>query len=488
MILEYNSVTTLVWNQVPTISTYMEAVNPYKIGSFITLPLLFIFLIRLYWNYRNDESWKPYERSSALRNVINLVFLFFSIFWAAAVSVFGTELNKQWFGSDMLGYESLLFFMSASAAFYLGCRAFLSNTKKEENDKTSPSSEVVKKAAEKIIVIQGNYEACLEDWILTYNNFDEVDIQQLEVLEKTIVNSIKNCMKNMLVILRTWTDDSGTVLKVNLLNVLDAQGVLKELEKNLDTGLVTPLILKDSPFFLFNDNWQSCLQRCDKVLINEQDLTQIDGTCDIPRTHSPICMPYSINEFNKHGDQTQPNLIGAPEALKSGSIKYVTPLKTRIQEFIGTQINGTCYSEHTRKTFELGLQKYYDRDTAASIISIPLSYIEPKVLYDSQEQGNHYSSKEDFTSVLNIYAHSNYILANNHVVQSYCQLTKPITDTLAKLVSMRLQLLFDIDVKRQRMLEVGPEQKQNSSGTIDRKGCKILSDWRTKWTTKDFGS
>ena len=126
MILEYNSVTTLVWDQTPTLSTYMEAVNPYKISSFMTLPLLLVFLIHLYWNYRSDEYWDPCERSPVLRNIINLVFLFFNIFWVATVSVFGSELNNQWFDSDILGYESLLFFMSATAAFYLGCRTFLS--------------------------------------------------------------------------------------------------------------------------------------------------------------------------------------------------------------------------------------------------------------------------------------------------------------------------------------------------------------------------
>ncbi|TOB16576.1 hypothetical protein CGK11_24290, partial [Vibrio parahaemolyticus] len=104
---------------------------------------------------------------------------------------------------------------------------------------------------------------------------------------------------------------------------------------------------------------------------------------------------------------------------------------------------------------------YYDSDTAASIISIPLVYIQPKVLFkDSEESGKapvdeiesgiEEPEQRAFVSVLNIYAHSNYILANNDVVQSYCQLTKPIWDTLAKLVSMKLQVLSDINATNKK--------------------------------------
>ncbi|MCG3844997.1 hypothetical protein I3262_06795 [Photobacterium damselae] len=475
MILEFETINLLTWSDVPSFSTYLSVINPYEYSIYLTFILLLVFLISLYITYKNNDSWKPYERSVALTNFLNLIFLLSSVFWAAAVSVFGTKLHDQWTGICDIGYESLLFVTSASIAIYLGVRSFLSAAKKEENDKINPSSDVVKIASERIIAVQDNYERCHEDWVLTYSNFEDIEEEQLEVLEKTIVNSITNCMDNMLEVLHTWTSDRGTVIKVNLLNILDSKSVLKELQKKPTGGLVNTSILEKSPFFLFNDNWQSCLQRCDKVLINEQTLTQVIGTCDVPRAHSPLCMPYSINDTNDAGAQMQPNLIGAPEALKTGSIKYITPLQNRIEDFIISKIKGSCYSEHATRKFEIGLRKYYDTDTAASIISIPLSYIGPKVLYDNEdlciELNDYNQDNERFSSVLNIYAHSNYILANNDVVQSYCQLTKPILDTLAKLVSMRLQLLSDVEAKKNQK-----EQRhlERFSGILRSKVAKIL--------------
>ncbi|ELA8348256.1 hypothetical protein P3437_02400 [Vibrio parahaemolyticus] len=460
MILEFETVSALNWKYSPTLLQYLSKENPYHYWISITLALLLLRLLILYFTYKHNDDWKPYESSSAFKQFLNLIFLFSSIFWAAAVSVFGTNLYKQWTGVDKLSYESLIFVVSASIALYLGVRSFLSSEKKEIHEKIAPSSKVVMLASDSIIDVQDNYEQCYEDWISTYSE-KFVKEGNLKVLEETIANNLTFCMDRMIDILHTWTSDSGTVIKVNLLNILDAKSLLKELQQDPNGGLVTPSILEQSPFFLFKNNWQSCLERCDKVLINEQKLTRVIGACETPRAHAPLCLPYSINDKTEQGAQMQPNLIGAPDALRTGSIKYITPLQDRIEDFIRTKIKGSCYSEHTTKFYERGLRKYYDSDTAASIISIPLVYIQPKVLFKDSEESEKAPVDEIesdieepeqrvFVSVLNIYAHSNYILANNDVVQSYCQLTKPIWDTLAKLVSMKLQVLSDINATNKK--------------------------------------
>ncbi|TOO97223.1 hypothetical protein CGH24_23800, partial [Vibrio parahaemolyticus] len=147
--------------------------------------LLLLRLLILYFTYKHNDDWKPYESSSAFKQFLNLIFLFSSIFWAAAVSVFGTNLYKQWTGVDKLSYESLIFVASASIALYLGVRSFLSSEKKEIHEKIAPSSKVVMLASDSIIDVQDNYEQCYEDWISTYSE-KFVKEANLKVLEETI--------------------------------------------------------------------------------------------------------------------------------------------------------------------------------------------------------------------------------------------------------------------------------------------------------------
>lgn len=439
--------------------------------SFVVSFCLYFFLI---FKYKNEKKSFVTQESSAKKHLHNTLFVSVSIFWAVTVSIYGNDLKNQIEAINFDG-KMFAFAISIEIAIILACYFYLLNSRKEELEDIAPKKDTVEKNSSSINDVIKNYEDCLEDWLYLYEKFDVIDRSQFLVVEKSIISSIEFCMLQMIEVLHKWTNDSGTVLKVNLLNILDAKDLRKALETTQSANSISPEILMNSPFFLFNDNWQSCLERCDKVLINEQSMTQVVGQCDIPNAHFPLCLPYSVNDFNDDGQPMQPNVIGAPDALRSGSIRYVPSLQEEIAEYLEKRIkNGKNYSSFSTNNYDSRLRSYYESDTAASVISIPLSFVQPKLPGLSEDDRNSVKTPFAFASVLNIYAHSNHILANKDVVESYCLLTKPIWEILSKLVSMRLQLRADIEA-RDKMNQESETEKSSSSGKTKSSLWTIIS-------------
>ncbi|EGU0168822.1 hypothetical protein JFQ74_004753 [Vibrio parahaemolyticus] len=378
----------------------------------------------------------------------NLLFAMLSILWASTVSVLGTDLKNQWIESTPVGWESIFFAFSVCLAIVVGFLHYIGQQKKELEQESKPPILSVQCASSHVIVLSNELHSCQLDWAQILRNAGTIRKRELDAFESNLYAAKKACLKAMLDVVQNWSDsnDENVTYKSNLFNLASASDVLHTFEQNQSaehngTYSFTIDAINKSPFFLFNDNWRAKLERCDYIMVNEQSLSVSIPLCRNEPRHHPICMPYS-EEIPQSPVTKQPNLHGAPIARKKKRVVYLPEVLKNVEDKIKSLETSPTYKHFVNERFKQDLVKYYEFDTAGSIISIPIhKYKMGAPFTDGGSLDNPVKDSEKITCILNIYANKNYILENNNMADAYYDLTKPICYMLSVLVSLRTMLV-----------------------------------------------
>ena len=233
------------------------------------------------------------------------------------------------------------------------------------------------------------------------------------------------------------------------MNIASSHSIVKAFEKS---DLVGPSnehggygfninAVNKSPFFLFNDNWRSKLERTDYIMVNEQTLSVSIPESSDKDSHSPICMPFSIDS-DLIQPVKQPNLHGAPMARKKKRTVYLPELLKQVTDKINELEHSPLHKDYVNEKFKQELLSYYENDSAGSVISIPIyRYKIGSPFSDEGSTDNPIKDLERITCILNVYATKNYMFANDDMANAYSDLTKPICYVFSILVSLRLALV-----------------------------------------------
>lgn len=270
----------------------------------------------------------------------NIIFTLLSIAWASSVSVLGNDLKNQWFGSDSLGWESIFFFVSVGCAVLVGVLHYVGQKAIEKEKESRAPREVVRVAATRVSDLSAMLHSCQVAMYDFVRGFPEVPLTDLTDCEDNIIQAKENCLTAMLDIVKCWDDsnDDSIYYKANLFNLIKSSAALEvfNIQENFqhDTSYSFNIkAVEKSPFFLFNDNWRAKLEKCDYILVNEQSLSKTLSSASEDshasyEEHFPICMPYS--EKQKVEDSVfQPNLEGAPLAIKLKRVMYLPQVKKK---------------------------------------------------------------------------------------------------------------------------------------------------------------
>lgn len=391
------------------------------------------------------DKWKLTDALMKAASSIagNLTFAIVSVVWASTVSVFGNVLKEELFGKDTLTWVSFNFLNSVYFAVYLGTLISLHRKKVDLDNQTAAPPAALRSASKSIIELQHEFNQCLNDWENVSQNIDYITDKEAEDFEANLVNAKKECMNALLNVANAWNNQGDYIgYKANLLNIIDSSDVLELLSSQ---GPMSPLShgcfsfsaddIEQSPFFLFSDSIQSKIERCDYLLVNEQNLSVSLNYGEREEVkHSSICLPVSLTKKNAiTGKLNQPNFFGAPLSLKLEQPYYVASIQDKVGHYIASLKCNKSYSDFVDRNFENKIHKYYEGDSAGSLISLSLSayaYDKKNCIW-SRQKGKH-------TCILNVYANRRHLFTNNDVVLSYLSLVKPICHMLAVLISLRL--------------------------------------------------
>lgn len=382
----------------------------------------------------------------------NLLFAVISILWASSVSVFGTDLKKQWFTNSLVSWESLIFSITVCFAIIVGFFHYIGQQRKDRERQSRPSLKAVQRTADDIIDLTNALHTCLLDWESILINRSEISTDEIKNFESKLKNAKKECLTSLLHIATEWDDsnDEGVIYKANVLNIASSLSVIKTFEKG---DIVGPSqnhggysfninAVETSPFFLFNDNWRSKLERTDFIMVNEQTLSVSIPTDDHNTSHSPICMPFSENGETSSNSVKQPNLHGAPMARKKKRSVYLPELLKQVNDTISKLEVSPKHKDYVNDKFKQDLLNYYENDPAGSIISIPIHrYKIGNPFSDEGSTEKPIKDAERIACILNVYATKNYLFANDEMANAYSDLTKPICYIFSILVSLRFGLV-----------------------------------------------
>ncbi|NVO61960.1 hypothetical protein [Photobacterium damselae] len=381
----------------------------------------------------------------------HLFFAMASILWASSVSVFGSDLKIQWFTSSHVSWESLAFTSTVCVAIVIGFLHYIGQQRKEREKHSRPSLLSVQTAASDIIDLNKALHSCLLDWDSIINNLKEVEQEEITAFENNVKKVKMQCMQSMINIAKCWDDSNneGVIYKANVFNFASSQSVIKAFEKS---DIVGPSpdhggysfnisAVNQSPFFLFNDNWRSKLERTDYIMVNEQALSVSIPLSVDDKEHSPICMPFS-EENPTDGFIKQPNLHGAPTARKKKRTVYLPELLKQVNDKIQELEQSPCYKEYVNENFKTQLLSYYENDSAGSVVSIPIyKYHLGSPFSEKGTIDEPLKDETRITCILNVYATKNYLFANDEMANAYSDLTKPICYVFSILVSLRIALV-----------------------------------------------
>ncbi|WP_415912077.1 hypothetical protein [Neptuniibacter sp. QD37_11] len=391
----------------------------------------------------------------------NLIFIMVSILWASSVSVFGSDIKKQVFDFEIpVSWETLSFFVTVYCSVVIGIYHYIGQQRKNREEQSRPPINAVKLAAQDTVELMQVLKTCMLDWQLILNQLSSSPKDKLEnfaLLENSLRSAKRSCLNSLLNIASNWDDrdNDNVTYRANFFNLAPAKSVLKEFEKS---DIVGPKpnnggyafninsVIK-SPFFLFNDNWRSRLEKSDYILVNEQELSVALPKKAESKPGVPICMPYSEVD-SALGDETkQPNLHGAPLARQLKRPVYIPELKNQVKSTIEDLKESPMHRDYINGKFTENLYEYYEKDSTKSILSIPIYKYHVGGLFS--EKGRIDKPEKDdgiIVCIANIYTNRSHMFNNDDMADSYCEIVKPIMYILSILVSMRVSLIEIQDV------------------------------------------
>ncbi|ELI1598876.1 hypothetical protein [Vibrio sp. Y58_MX_L22] len=417
------------------------------------LIVLTVFAIYLICTYKNSKI------VVALGNAVSsgyghVALVILSICWATAVSVASNTLKEQWFESSPLGWQTTLVVLSMSLVVIGGLLHLFSQQRKEKERLASPPIIAAQTASTHINSLMVELHLCLADWeqlnIQLSENSQNID-EFIDIFESNLKKAKTGCMKAMADVAKNWHDSSeiNIYYNANLLNIVSSHKLLNTFEKNrvsIDDGPYELNIeaIEQSPFFLFNDNWKAKLERCDYVMINEQSLSVSLPEQTNKEPHPPLCIPYS-NESPADDPPKQPNLHGAPLARSLNRLVYLPDMFEGLDMVLEKLQKSPSHSPYLNEKFKSDLRRYYQFDSAGSIISIPLSRFDLSIPEEIEPEDDSIKwprkLDDQCACILNVYVNKSSMFENRRMASSYATITEPICYILSILVSLRLELV-----------------------------------------------
>lgn len=406
---------------------------------FFSILLCFVFL-------KGRRSVIILTMSKWTHSVIgNFILAGIGILWASLVSVFGTQLQQQWFGNVELGNETLIFFISVTIALIMSFLHYIQSQHNELQNRHRPSFEVLMENSKQSIHLMTVVSQCINflQSIYAKENTSKGSVLgnkiKREKYNETLDNAIENNIKSILIITKKIIEGYDDVnLKANIFNLIPSGDVRRDFNnsKKSSDSIFNDEAVNNSPFFLFSSNLQSRLECCDYVLVCEKTRTcQLDNkgkfsNCMDGET-PPLCMPFSKTQ-NKH---KHPNLFGAPSAISNRREVYIENIELYANNYIKELKSSTKYKDDVTVAYEKGVLSYYEKDIdkPKSIISFPIY----SVPVEKNNFATHEGKRGNIMCVLNIYANRVNFLENQNKAESLYELLKPILYKLGFLMTLK---------------------------------------------------
>ncbi|MFQ1692596.1 hypothetical protein ACK38U_08805 [Aeromonas veronii] len=422
----------------------------------VVLAVMTFLICRFALRNTDDEFVKKWS-GNLQSGYGNILFIMVGILWASAVSVFGSDIKSQVFEANKeISWETFCFIITVLCSVNVGIYHYIGQQRKHREEQSRPPIKAVKLASVDIVELTQILKTCVLDWQAILNapitTSAKEQVEKLDKLETSLRSAKRSCLKSLLNVASNWydSDNENITYRANFFNLAPAKGVLDEFEKSDISDVIGPKpkyafnieAVLASPFFLFNDNWRSRLEKSDYILVNEQDLS-VSLPSDAPtRASVPICMPYSNQDPDSSNGPKQPNLHGAPLSRQLKRPVYIPDLKRQVDKTIDDLKNSPAHRDYIKDKFVHELYSYYEQDSTKSILSIPVYkyYIGGPFSLEGRID-KPVKDNDIIVCIANIYTDRINMFNNDEMIESYCDIVKPITYILSVLVSMRVNLI-----------------------------------------------
>lgn len=440
------------------INFFIKVYDSFSLYVFVMVVLAVITFLICRFALKNADNEFVKKWSNNLQSGYgNILFIMVGILWASAVSVFGSDIKSQVFDSKTeVSWETFCFIVTVLCSVNVGIYHYIGQQRKHREEQSRPPIKAVKLASVDIVELTQILKTCVLDWQAILNapltTSAKEQVEKLDKLETSLRSAKRSCLKSLLNVASNWydSDNENITYRANFFNLAPAKGVLEEFEKSDISDVIGPKpkyafnieAVLASPFFLFNDNWRSRLEKSDYILVNEQDLS-VSLPNDAPtRASVPICMPYSNQEPDSSNGPKQPNLHGAPLSRQLKRPVYIPDLKRQVDKTIDELKNSPAHRDYIKDKFVHELYSYYEQDSTKSILSIPIYkyYIGGPFSLEGKID-KPVKDKDIIVCIANVYTDRINMFNNDEMIESYCDIVKPITYILSVLVSMRVNLI-----------------------------------------------
>ncbi|MNS04563.1 hypothetical protein D3C72_359270 [compost metagenome] len=373
----------------------------------------------------------------------NIFIISASIVWASMVSVFGSTLQNQWFGTEDIGNETIAFLTSVLVTIILSVLHYIQSQHKENKNQARPCFDAITQNSEQTINTLKIVYECAQD-IAKIKQAEERNIGSAlsisslnETMENKLDSAFNTTICSILAVTRDFIEGAEQVhIKANVFNLIQATSIKKD-SNTREKQIFSISSVENSPFFLYSSTVDVRLEHCQFVLACDKALS-----CEIkPKNPKPsrsdedespaICMPFTLKQQSI--TQHHPNLFGAPEALLTGRGVYISNVSKRMNSFLRELKKSPKYKPHITEHYEESIRKYYedDCDRPKSILSIPIGDVNITNLDDLATES------VSPRCVLNIYVNIENFLSNDSKSETYHSLLRPLCYYLSLLISIR---------------------------------------------------
>jgi hypothetical protein len=384
-----------------------------------------------------------------------------SITWASYVSLYANDLREQ-LSTFNFHIESLVFTVTIFLAVMIAIlKEMGSQRQSKESEKrikeeysALPPQTIINMISKDIILHNQNMTQLKEIVSALYLR-TQVNKTQTSLIYKNLIKSIESeidsIICNILKATKTWDNEtnSNITYHVNFFHALNSKQLLTDYKNGkLSKSIIDSI--NSSSFFLFSDSFECKLSFCEYILLGSRQYS----TCTEEKEKNAICLPFSSKKFEESNITVQPNLAGAPNSLYSSRNEHIGDIIKVFKEFC-SELENSGHLDLTQRYLN-GIKKYYAKDNARSLLSIPIKRYLNTHTYKAEID-------EKFIGVLNIYADKKYMFKTNQKADAFYAIMSPLMHNLSILISMQVEVtnrsLSDLASDSDKMLEIKLDTK-----------------------------
>ncbi|HIF9518838.1 TPA: hypothetical protein ACX6SR_003289 [Photobacterium damselae] len=403
---------TEYWNQFLSLMMEMNVISEKKeiLLPYSHWPLL-VFLLSLYFIYKIQKSkkWVTKSINTVVGNGISSTYIaIVTLVFGALFSVFSSNLKAEM--EKGVSYTVILALIGLISLYFVLNRndyVIQKEVKEKEN-----------KLDRQINNLKIHLSNMPPKTVLSHISQHVIALNELARQDSIKVeDKVKEILSSIVKLAALWDGHEKPEevdYNINFMVLLESQAVKKAIEQG-DPNFSSAI--NKSPFFLYSDNLDSCLDNCDAILYTQRAYSvSTNGVKESNPEEPCMCLPvtYSQSEANTK----QPNLFGAPACIVENKAIYIPNTSEALRRFIReAQSTHTRFSEHYKNS----LEAYY-KDCKFSIYSIPLKDKDGVIF-----------------SVVNIYQgfigmDDKLILRSEEHASSFYHLMSPICNLLAQVL------------------------------------------------------